>query len=178
MRQGSVIDCELTMPVIPFDSLPDDARVWVFAARAPLDDVDAPRLLGAVDAYLKTWKAHGSPLTCARDFREEHFLVIGVDERASGASGCSIDELYRLLKQAEEGIGTSLVAGGQIYFRGLDDMVFNCSRREFEHMAQMGEVSAQTVVFDTTVTSMADFRARFEVPARNSWHADLIQARK
>ncbi len=166
------------MPLVPFDSLPDDSRLWIFAARAPLDDVDAPRLMGAVDGYLKTWKAHGVPLTCAREFRDEHFLVIAVDERASDASGCSIDGLFNLLKEAEGGVGTSLVGGGQIYFRGVGGMVFNCTRREFEHMAQMGEVNGDTVVFDTTLTSMADFRARFERPARESWHATLLQARK
>ena len=36
------------MPQVAFDTLPDDARLWIFGARAPLDDVDAPRLLGAV----------------------------------------------------------------------------------------------------------------------------------
>ncbi len=166
------------MPLVPFDSLPDDARLWVFAAHAPLDEVDAPRLLGAVDGYLKTWKAHGAPLVCARDFRDERFLLIAVDERASGASGCSIDGLFNLLKEAEGGVGTSLVAGGQIFFRGAGGIIFNCSRREFEFMAQMGDVNGDTVVFDTTLTSMADFRARFERPARESWHATLLQARK
>lgn len=165
------------MPLVPFDSLPDDARLWVFGARAPLDDVDAPRLLGAVDGFLKTWKAHGEPLTCARDFRDEHFLLVAVDERASGASGCSIDGLFRLLKQAEEGVGTSLVGGGLVYFRSIAGLAVSCSRREFEHMSAMGDVDGETPVFDTTVTTMGEFRARFERPARASWHAELLQAR-
>ena len=94
------------MPLVPFASLPDDARVWVFAAMAPLDEVDEPRLLAAVDGYLLTWKAHGAALTCAREFREEYFLAVGVDESASGASGCSVDGLFRVLKGIEDGIGT------------------------------------------------------------------------
>ena len=39
-----------------------------------LDD----KFSAAADAYLLQWKAHGHPLTCARDWREERFLVIGV----------------------------------------------------------------------------------------------------
>ncbi|MFZ9778940.1 MAG: AMP-binding protein, partial [Ilumatobacteraceae bacterium] len=81
---------------------------------APLDDVDTPRLLAAVDAVLLTWAAHGTPLTSARDFRDEHFLVVGVDERAAGASGCSIDGLFRVLQGIVEGIGTSMVGGGMV----------------------------------------------------------------
>ena len=166
------------MPLIPFDSLPDDARLWVFGARAPLDDVDSTRLLDAVDLFLKSWTAHGTPLTCARDFREEHFLLVAVDERASDASGCSIDGLFRLLKEAEGGIGTSFLGGGLVHFRGIAGLVLSCTRREFEHMSAMGEVDGGTMVFDTSVTTLADHRARFERPARESWHAELLQARK
>ncbi len=162
------------MPLVAFDTLPDDARLWVFGARAPLDDVDAPRLLGAVDGFLKTWKAHGSPLTCARDFREEYFLLVAVDEGASDASGCSIDGLFRLLQQAEAGVGTSLVGGGVVYFRDKLGLVHALAREDFVRLAATGEVDGDTPVFDTTLTSVGDLRTKFERPARESWHADLI----
>jgi hypothetical protein len=45
-------------------------------------------------------------------------------------------------------------------------------------MSAMGDVDGETPVFDTTVTTMGEFRARFERPARASWHAELLQARK
>ena len=164
------------MPLVPFDQLPDDARCWVFAARAPVDDVDEPRLLSAVDGFLLTWKAHGNALTSGRLFRDEHFLVVGVDERAADASGCSIDGLFAVLQKIEEGIGTSMVGGGMIYFRA-GDLVLACTRAQFEAMAAMGEVDADVAVFDTTVTTVGDYRTRFERKARESWHAQLLPKR-
>lgn len=163
------------MPVVAFEQMPDDARLWIFGARAPLDDVDAPRLLGAVDGFLKTWKAHGVPLTCAREFEHEHFLAVAVDERASDASGCSIDDLFHLLQEAEGGIGTSMVGGGLVYFRGAEDMVFCVTRAEFEHLAKNGDVSGATKVFDTTLTSVGEYRRKFERAAKDSWHAALLK---
>lgn len=162
------------MPLVPFASLPDDARVWVFAAMAPLDEVDEPRLLAAVDGYLLTWKAHGAALTCAREFREEYFLAVGVDERASGASGCSVDGLFRLLQKMEDGIGTSMVGGGNVYFRDPNGMVVWTTRSQFELMSKMREVNGETSVFDLTVTTVEEFRARFEVRAQESWHKALL----
>src|SRR6185436_14765549 len=100
------------MPMTSFDTLPDDARVWVFGTDAPVDDVDAKRLLAAAEGFLVAWKAHGHPLTSAREWRDDRFLVVGVDQRTEGASGCSIDGLFRTLKGLEEAIGTSLVGGG------------------------------------------------------------------
>lgn len=162
------------MPLVPFSDLPDDARCWVFAADAPLDEVDSPRLLAAVDAYLLTWRAHGAPLTCAREFRDEHFLVVGVDERTADASGCSIDGLFRILQGMEEGIGTSMVVGGRVHFRGAEGMVFGCSRAEFGALAAAGDVTGETPVFDTTVTSVGAYRTGFEKPVRSSWQAALL----
>lgn len=162
------------MPLTEFSALPDDARCWVFGARAPLDDVDAPRLLGAVDRYLKQWKAHGNPLISAREFRDEHFLVIGVDERASDASGCSIDGLFRVLQDVEKGIGTTMVGGGLVHFRDAGGMVHCVTRTDFAVMAQDGDVGRETTVFDLTVTTVGEYRARFEARAADTWHRELL----
>jgi hypothetical protein len=162
------------MPMVKFDTLPDDARVWVFGAAAPVDEVDAKRLLAAVDAFLLQWKAHGHPLTNAREWRDDRFLVIGVDQRTEGASGCSIDGLFRTLQGLEAAIGTTLVAGGKVYFRDALHLVHAVSRQEFEGMAARGEVGRETPVFDTTVTTAQTYRTGFERAAGSGWHATLF----
>ncbi len=163
------------MPLLDFATLPDDSRCWIFAARAPLDEVDRTRLLTVVDNFLLLWTAHGAPLTCARDFFDEHFLTVAVDERASNASGCSIDGLFKVLQGIEGGIGTKMLAGGTIFFRGPGDLVLSCSPAEFEHMSAMGEVDGSTRVFDTTLTTVGEYRTKFELPAAECWHAKLLK---
>lgn len=162
------------MPMVSFDTLPGEARVWVFGADAPVDEVDAKRLLAAVDGFLFQWKAHGHPLTCARDWRDERFLAVGVDQRTEGASGCSIDGLFRTLQGLEAGIGTSLIAGGRVFFRDALQLVHSVSRSDFEKMAVRGEVTGDTIVFDTTVTTATAFRDKFEYPASSGWQASLL----
>ena len=162
------------MPFVSFDKLPNDARIWVFGADAPVDEVDAGRLLAAVDGFLMQWKAHGHPLTCARDWRDDRFLVIGVDQNTEGASGCSIDGLYRTLQGVEKSIGTTLVAGGRVFFRDAHGFVHCLSQDDFASMARRGQVSGDTLVFDTTVQTAAAYRTAFERPAEVSWHATLF----
>lgn len=165
------------MPLTSFDKLPDDARVWIFGAAAPVDDIDSAKLLAAVDAFLVQWKAHGHPLTSARDWRDERFLAIGVDQHTEGASGCSIDGLYRTLREVEQAVGSSLVAGGLVFFRGPGDLVCALARDDFEALAKRGGADGATSVFDTTITTAGDYRARFERPASESWHKALLAAR-
>ena len=162
------------MPLVKFTDLPDDARVWVFGADAPVDDIDAPRLLAAVDGFLYAWKAHGHPLTAGREWRDERFLVIGVDQRTEGASGCSVDGLFRTLQTIEQGIGASLVGGGRVFFRDPLGLLHSVTRADFEALAASGAVGPATPVYDTTVTSMADYRARFATTAGAAWHAALL----
>ena len=164
------------MPRVSFDALPDDARVWVFGAANGLDNVASERLLGAVDDFLAQWNAHGSPLVCARDWRDERFLAIGVDQSTAGASGCSIDGLFRTLARLEPELGTTLLGGGRVYYRDSDGRVIATTRAMFDQLGREGQIGADTMVFDTSITLASAWRDRFERPVRESWHAQLITA--
>jgi hypothetical protein len=164
------------MPRVEFNTMPDAARVWVFGAAAPVTGAARDALLQSVDAYLSHWKAHGAPLYCARDWRDDRFLAIAVDEAATGASGCSIDGMFRVLADAESRVGTSLVGGGTVFWRNAAGEVQSAARSAFVAAAKAGTVSADTLVFDTTVTTVGEWRARFERPAAASWHAKLVGA--
>jgi hypothetical protein len=162
------------MPLVAFDALPDAARVWVFSAAAPVTGAAAESLLSLVDAHLHRWRAHGVPLVCARDWRDDRFLAIGVDEAATGASGCSIDALFHALRDAEREVGTSLVDGTRLFWRDADGVVQVTDRPGFRAAAASGAVGTDTLVFDTTVGVVGAWRRAFEKPARESWQARLL----
>src|SRR5436309_2078988 len=139
------------MPIVAFDALPDSARVWVFASDKALSGDAADRLLAAVDEFLSGWAAHGTPLRCARDWRDGRFLAVGVDVAAENASGCSIDGLFRALQQLEHTIGSRLIGGGRVFYRtkvGIE----TASRDEFAERVKTGDIARETPVFDTSLT--------------------------
>ena len=162
------------MPRVPFETLPPSARLWVFAAERPITGGAATRLLRAVDEHLERWNAHGSPLTCARSWTEDRFLAIGVDQSTAGASGCSIDGLFRVLKGLETELATPLVGGGTVYYRDPAGPIVAVSRDEFSELAAEGAVRKDTRVFDTTVATVADWKARFETETARSWHSGFL----
>ncbi|HJP86405.1 MAG TPA: hypothetical protein VJ852_10475 [Gemmatimonadaceae bacterium] len=166
------------MPMTNFDKLPDDSRVWVFSADRTLNDEQSKQLLDEVDRFLPTWTAHGAPLTVGRDWRYARFLTIAVDQSSAGASGCSIDGLFRTLKSLEPRIGASLVTSGLVFFRDQTGAVQSVDREKFTDLGAEGKLSADTTVFDPTVTTLGEWRARFELPLRDSWHAKLIRQKQ
>jgi hypothetical protein len=162
------------MPAVPFDTLPDDARLWVFAAADTVTGDAAERLLAEVDRFLAGWAAHGEPLRAARAWRDDRFLAVAVDQSTAGASGCSIDGLFRALQRLEPELGTSLVAGGRVFWRDAGGAVRAADRPRFAAAAREGTVGGSTAVFDTSVTTAGDWRARFERPAGEGWHRSLL----
>jgi hypothetical protein len=129
-----------------------------------------------VDTFLGQWRAHGAPLTVGRAFSEGRFLTIAVDQRTAGASGCSIDGLYRTLRDAEPAVGASLVGGGRVFYRDASGAVQSVTQDEFASLAAAGMVSPSTRVFDTMVQTLGDWRSGFEREAGTSWHARLLRA--
>ena len=164
----------MAMPVVPFDSLPDASRVWVFGSDRALSDAGATTLVKAVDEYLTGWKAHGAPLTVGSQFRDDRFLVVAVDQSSTGASGCSIDGLFRVLQGLESQVGASLVGGGRVFYRDGHGQVQSASRDEVAALAASGAITKDTVVFDTSLTDLGAFRSGFEKRAKESWVASLM----
>lgn len=161
----------------PFDKLPDTARVWVYGADRNLDNAAEGALLAEVDNYLTSWTAHGVPLSAARDWRARRFLTIAVDQERAGASGCSIDGLFRTLKSLEQRLGASIITSGLIFFRGKDGEIRSVTRDEFGNLGASGEVDSDTEVYDLSVTTLGEWRSRFSSRAGNSWHSALLAAR-
>lgn len=162
------------MPLVPFDQLPDDARTWVFGADPALSPEASAKLLAEVDEYLAQWKAHGAPLTVGRTLTEGRFLTIAVDQSTAGASGCSIDGMFRVLQQLERPLGVALVAGGRVYYRDGKSVIQCVNRDEFGARAAGNAVTRDTIVYDTTVGTLGAWRGRFSLPANASWHAQLM----
>ena len=162
------------MPIVKFEDLPDSSRVWVFGSDHRLDPKKAEILLAEVDRFLAGWKAHGAPLTVGRSWKHDRFLAVAVDQSTAGASGCSIDGLFRALKALEPKLGASMVTSGVVFFRGTSGEIMCSPRDRFAELGSEGKVSASTEVFDPTVTSLGEWRARFELKAGESWHAGLL----
>jgi hypothetical protein len=159
------------VPRILFEELPPDARLWIFSASRPLSGEERRRVLAEADAFIDQWTAHGVPLSAGRDIRHDQFVLVGVNERAAGVSGCSIDALVRRMGQLQAALGVELIENGPVLYRS-EDKIVRVPRERFAELASKGEVSLDTVVFDNTVAEVGAIAGgRWEVRAAEAWHA-------
>ena len=106
-------------------------------------------MLDETDAFIDQWMAHGVPLMAGRELRYDQFVLVGVDERAAGVSGCSIDALVRRMQQLERVLGLELVNNGPVLYRE-GESAWRVPRDRFAELAASGTVSPSTKVFDST----------------------------
>ena len=159
------------MPLVNFDDLPDNARLWVFPGSRALTNDEATRVLHATDGFLNTWAAHKVPLATGRELHYNQFLLVAVDEAATGASGCSIDALVHFVQEQERATGAVFTDNAPVWFRGAGGAVETVSRARFRDLAKGGAVGPDTVVFDNTIQSIGALReGKWEVKARDTWH--------
>jgi len=153
------------------EALPDDARVWFFGASRPFTPEEERGFLERVDAFLDDWRAHGTPLTVARQWREGHLLLVAVDERSVPPSGCSIDAMVHTLKDEEQRLNVTLVDNGAVFYQSGHNALERTDRAGFGALAQSGDVGPDTIVYDFTVTQLAGVRSgAWKSAARDTWH--------
>ena len=158
------------MPRVPFADLPDDSRLWVFPLSRSLTAEEESAVLARVDAFLGDWAAHGEPLTTGRDWTEGRFLHVAVDEATVPPSGCSIDNMARVLKEMGAELGMEFLDHSPIWFR-QDGALQRVDRKTFREMVEEGVVGLDTPVFDNSITRLSQLRkGEWERPAGASWH--------
>jgi hypothetical protein len=165
---------ETDVPRVNFNELPDHSRLWVFPVSRGLTDEETSTCEVVIDDFLAQWMAHGVPLRSAGEIRDQRFVLIGVDVDAEAPSGCSIDALMNNLRSLGDDLSVTFIDHSPVWYRDGEE-IRSVPRREFRALAADGSVSLDTMVFDTSITTVAQERdQRLERPAMETWHGSAF----
>ncbi|MDC0201708.1 hypothetical protein OAJ56_00545 [Flavobacteriales bacterium] len=95
--------------LVDFNTISDESRLWIYGSESKLTDYQQESILNKISEYLKTWDYHNNPLTSAVMIKENHFIIIALDDSESGVGGCSIDSLQRIIQELEKDLNISLL---------------------------------------------------------------------
>lgn len=160
--------------LVPFKTLPESARVWVYQSGRPFTDTELTEVKTALDAFLTQWTAHGAELSAGYELPYNRFIVIGLDQQQAEASGCSIDASVHFIQSLEAKYGVSLLDRMNVTYKQGDYLAYK-PLDEFRKMARARSVSGKTVVFNNLVANKLEFEENWEVPASESWHSRFFK---
>ena len=90
---------------VPFNDIPNHARVWIYQADRPLSDSEVQHAQQRGQQFVEEWAAHGQDLRASVEIKYRHFLILTLDERHHAASGCSIDSSVGFIRSLQETLG-------------------------------------------------------------------------
>ncbi len=155
--------------LVPFDTLPDSARVWIYQANRSFTEDELTEIKARLDEFITQWTAHGAELKAAYEIKYKRFITIALDQELNSASGCSIDASVHFIQQLEKDYNVDLLDKMNVSYKNGEFVAYK-SLSEFKKMAKNKAVSEKTIVFNNLVNNKAEYLSDWEVPAAESWH--------
>ncbi|WP_372919408.1 ABC transporter ATPase [Salegentibacter sp.] len=160
--------------LVPFENLPDSARVWVYQANRSFTQDELEEIKARLDKFLTQWTAHGAQLNAGYDIKYKRFITIGLDQQVNLASGCSIDTQVNFIQQLEKDYNVDLLDKMNVSYK-QGEFVAHKTLIDFRKMAKNKAVSPNTIVFNNLVNNKAEYLNNWEVPASESWHSRFLK---
>lgn len=153
---------------VDFDSLPDNARVWVYQANRPLTDEEVVTVEQLLKPALSQWAAHGQPLLASAQVIRNRFLVVGVDEGYTLPSGCSIDSSVRTVREIGQQIGADFFDRSAA-IQSANGAVETFPLPTIKTAVTDGSIKPDATILNTLVRTKAEFLADWQIRAADSW---------
>lgn len=151
-----------------YKDIADTSKVWIYQSDRAFDDRETTGIRSALKNFVMNWTSHGDDLYAFADVYHQKFVVFMVDQEVAKASGCSIDKSVAFIKEIERAFEVNLFKRTAIsYFE--KDQIKTTTKRNFLKLLDSGEVADDTLIFDNTVKTKAQFESRWKVPVKDSW---------
>ncbi|OYU84157.1 MAG: ABC transporter ATPase [Flavobacterium sp. BFFFF2] len=154
---------------IPFNEMPEEARVWIYPSNRKLSPEEVTSVTEVLQSFVADWAAHGTPLEASFDIRYDRFIILAVNGEVQPASGCSIDASVKVIQDLEQQLGIDLLDKMNVTFK-TGDFLAHKTLTEFKKMAKDKAVNEDTIVFNNLINTVGELEADWEVPASDSWH--------
>jgi len=155
------------------EKLSADSRVWIYQANREFSQEEISSIGELTREFLAGWTAHNNALNAGFEIRYNRFLILMVDEKSAGASGCSIDKSVHFIKSLEKKFGIDFFDRMSFAYK-MNDAVETVRQSEFEKLYSKGTLNTDSIVFNNLIETKAQLATGWEIPLKNSWHVSYL----
>ena len=158
---------------IPFDKMPDSARLWIYQSDGPMTEKEEEQIKDYTASFLEEWAAHGAGLNSSYQILYKQFLIIAVDEAVVSASGCSIDKQVQFIQAIGDKFSLNFLDRTKVAFLKQNDhsepQIILSSLQEVKGKVAAGEINRETPTFNNLINAKAELDNNWIVPATDTW---------
>lgn len=153
------------------ESLDSNSKIWIYLADRFLNSSELERLENELRYFLQNWSSHGAELSAGFTIQANRTIIVGVDEKSAAASGCSIDKLVHFFKQQGEEMNINFFDRMQVMFERNEEIEFT-PLNNFWAMRKANILNDDTMIYDSTVRNLQEWRDGWRKRFSDSWHAE------
>lgn len=157
----------------PANNLPDHSRIWIYQSSRPFSEDEVREISALTKDFLESWTAHNASLKAGFEIRYNHFLILMIDEKVAGASGCSIDKSVHFIQSLGKKFEVSFFDRMKFAYK-TNGRVEAASRDVLEKLFAEHALNDDSIFFNNLVETKKELDSGWEISFKNSWHKNLI----
>ena len=148
-------------------------KIWIYTLSKQLSAEQEIELATRCQNFVSSWTAHDVSLDASYELYKHRLLIFKVDEANYNASGCSIDKQLRLVKELEEEFSVELLNRLLVAYE-TNDQVNVVKNNRIAELLENGIITANTLVFDNTITDAEDLKTNWKKPLSQTYLAKYL----
>lgn len=152
----------------PFQTLPDSSRLWVYQAHQRLTSDQQTSISEVLTEFTSNWQVHGKPMASSFEIRNGYFLIIAADEQVNAASGCSIDDSVRIVRQIGEQLSIDFFNRNNVAMV-IDGEVELIPMSSVRRLLEERSLNENSRTINTLVQTKAELNEKWNIPLGVSW---------
>ncbi|MBA4240963.1 MAG: hypothetical protein C0448_09555 [Sphingobacteriaceae bacterium] len=148
-------------------------RIWIYTLSHELTSEQLDDFKNRCQSFVNGWTAHDVSLDASFDLYQNRLLIFKVNEDKYNASGCSIDKQLRFVKELEQAFSLELLNRLLVAYEN-NNQVEVVKASQIKELLANNTITANTLVFDNTVTESTELTSKWKQPLKSTWLAKYL----
>lgn len=148
-------------------------RIWIYTLSHELTSEQLVDFKNRCQSFVNGWTAHDVSLDASFDLYQNRLLIFKVNEDKYNASGCSIDKQLRFVKELEQAFSLELLNRLLVAYEN-NNQVEVVKASQIKELLANNTITANTLVFDNTVTESTELTSKWKQPLKSTWLAKYL----
>ncbi|MBL4652513.1 MAG: ABC transporter ATPase [Flavobacteriales bacterium] len=155
-----------------FNDLSSQSKTWIYTSEREFTSQEIELINNKAKDFIADWESHGKSVKGLIEIRYNRFIFIYADDQSDTLCGRATDSSVRFIQELEQELNISLMDRMLIAYKE-ENQITTTSLPDFQNLITEQKITENTTVFNCILTQKSELE-NWEVPAKNSWHKQLI----
>lgn len=154
---------------VAYESLPEDAKVWIYPASRKFYPIELETVENEIKNFVENWKKEDENFKASYQFLYNRFIIFIADDSESSLTNQDIDKSVSFILELQSKYNLELLDKMNVCFKQGKYVQYK-ELKEFKKLLKNKAITGKSIIFDNLITNNFDFKNHWEVPIEESWY--------